>query len=177
MATRHIVTELAAAFGDAETSITFEAGGGVDIANRVRDGAVADVLVLSADAMAALDAAGLLVPGSLRALWVSQVVAAVADADPLPPFATVDDLRALLTAAAHVGYSTGPSGTALIALIDRLGLSDTVGARLVQAPPGVPVGTLITDGRADVAVQQRAELMNLPGVTILGGLPGDAAIN
>ena len=48
--------------------------------------------------------------------------------------------------------------------------------RLVTAPPGVPVGALLARGEVDIGVQQRPELMGLPGVQIIGALPGEAAI-
>ena len=46
-----------------------------------------------------------------------------------------------------------------------------LGDRLVQAPPGVPVGRLLAAGAVDLAIQQRSELMNLEGVAVAGPLP------
>ncbi|MFD0567670.1 substrate-binding domain-containing protein [Kitasatospora saccharophila] len=112
--------------------------------------------------------------GSPRPLWDSETVAAVAADAPPAALDTADDLRALLTAARAVAHSTGPSGTALRALVTRLGLDGRV--RLLQAPPGTPAGRLLADGRADLAFQQHSELAGLPGVRILGPLPGDTAI-
>ncbi|WP_327690367.1 molybdate ABC transporter substrate-binding protein [Streptomyces tubercidicus] len=62
-------------------------------------------------------------------------------------------------------------------LITRLDLADTLSDRLVQAPPGVPAGSLLASGRADLAFQQHSELMDLPGVAVIGPLPGDTAIS
>ncbi|RKE23338.1 substrate-binding domain-containing protein [Streptomyces sp. TLI_171] len=172
MAVRPALAGLAPLLRQAGLRVRFEAGGGVDVARRIRDGAVADLAVLAADALAALHAEGLVTPPV--PLWDSDTVAAVPAAAPPTALATVDDLRALLRSATAVAHSTGPSGTALRALVDRLGL--TAHVRLVQAPPGTPAGALVTDGRATVAVQQRSELAALPGVRVLGPLPGDAAI-
>ncbi|GAA0315296.1 hypothetical protein GCM10010302_63140 [Streptomyces polychromogenes] len=86
-------------------------------------------------------------------------------------------LRSALEAARSIAYSTGPSGTALVELIGRLGLTAALAGRLVQAPPGVPAGSLLPCGRADLAFQQHSELMDLPGVVIAGPLPGDTAIS
>jgi molybdate transport system substrate-binding protein len=41
----------------------------------------------------------------------------------------------------------------------------------VQAPPGVPVGTLVAKGEVELGFQQYAELMRLPGIDVLGPLP------
>ncbi|MBV8764287.1 MAG: substrate-binding domain-containing protein, partial [Hyphomicrobiales bacterium] len=43
--------------------------------------------------------------------------------------------------------------------------------RLVQAPPGVPVGSLLARGEADLGFQQLSELLDIPGVEVLGLLP------
>ena len=40
--------------------------------------------------------------------------------------------------------------------------------RLVQAPPGVPVGTMLARGEVELAFQQLSELINLPDVGIKG---------
>ena len=49
-------------------------------------------------------------------------------------------------------------------------------AKLVQAAPGTPVGSLLADGAADLGFQQRSELSDLAGIRVLGPLPGAAAI-
>ncbi|GAA1383458.1 molybdate ABC transporter substrate-binding protein [Kitasatospora putterlickiae] len=178
MATRVILAELSEHIRQAHgIPVGFESAGGVDIARRVRAGAEADLLVLADDAMAALAAEGHVLAGTLRPLWISQVVAAVPGGSPAPALGSEADLRAALLAAARIAYSTGPSGTAVVGLIDRLGLSDEVRGKLVQAPPGVPVGSMLASGDADLAFQQHSELMGLPGVTVVGPLPGSAAIS
>ncbi|MFE0606444.1 substrate-binding domain-containing protein [Streptomyces sp. NPDC058892] len=156
--------------------VCFEAAGGVEIARRVREGAEADLLVLADGALAVLEKEGYLLAGTARPLWISQVVAAVPEGSPVPELDSESDLRAVLRSAKKIAYSTGPSGTALIALIGRLGLADTLAGRFVQAPPGVPVGSLLSSGRADLAFQQLSELMDLPDVVIAGPLPGDTSI-
>ncbi|MFF7456573.1 substrate-binding domain-containing protein [Kitasatospora sp. NPDC008115] len=157
--------------------VRFESAGGVEVARRVREGAGADLLVLAAGALAELAEEGHLLGGTARPLWVSQVVAAVPDGAPVPALDSESDLRAALLSATGIAYSTGPSGTALVELITRLGLTGTLSGRLVQAPAGVPAGSLLPSGRADLAFQQRSELTDLPGVVVVGPLPGDTAIS
>ncbi|MET3984516.1 substrate-binding domain-containing protein [Streptomyces sp. PvR034] len=177
MATRPLLAELSERIRLVHgLPVRFEAAGGVDIARRVREGAEADLLVLADGALSALEEEGHLLAGTARPLWISQVVAAVPAGSPVPVLDSDSDLRAALRSAEKVAYSTGPSGTALLDLIGRLGLADVLAGRLVQAPPGVPVGSLLTCGQADLAFQQHSELMDLPGVTIAGPLPGHTAI-
>lgn len=177
MATRPVLAELSAQIRlDHGIAVRFESAGGVEIARRVREGAGADLLVLADGALAELADQGHLRGGTVRPLWVSQVVAAVPAGTPVPAFDEVRDLRAALLAAERVAYSTGPSGTALLDLIARLELAEPLRDRLVQAPPGVPVGSLLASGAANLAFQQHSELMDLPGIVIVGPLPGDSAI-
>ncbi|MFI5764039.1 substrate-binding domain-containing protein [Streptomyces sp. NPDC051563] len=178
MATRLVLADLSDYIRRAHgTPVRFESAGGVEIARQVREGARADLIVLADGALADLEAAGHLVEGTVRPLWVSQVVAAVPEGTPVPPLDSESDLRTALLSAQKIAYSTGPSGTALVDLIARLDLADRLGDRLVQAPPGVPAGTLLSSGRADLAFQQHSELMDLPGIVVIGPLPGDMAIS
>ncbi|MFF7438269.1 substrate-binding domain-containing protein [Streptomyces sp. NPDC008122] len=178
MATRPILAELSEHIRLAHgIPVRFEAAGGVETARRVREGAEADLLVLADGALAALAAEGHLLAETVRPLWISQVVAAVPEGTPVPALGSESDLRAALLAAGRIAYSTGPSGTALVDLIGRLGLTDALADRLVQAAPGVPAGGLLSSGQADLAFQQHSELMDLPGVVVVGPLPGDTAIS
>ena len=43
--------------------------------------------------------------------------------------------------------------------------------RVVQAPPGVPVGTLIARGDVELGFQQLSELMHLEGIDVIGPMP------
>ncbi|MFI1979626.1 substrate-binding domain-containing protein [Streptomyces wedmorensis] len=178
MATRPILAELSEHIRNAHgIPVRFEAAGGVETARRVREGAEADLLVLADGALSALAKEGHLLPDTVRPLWISQVVAAVPEGAPIPALGSASDLRTALLSARSIAYSTGPSGTALIDLISRFGLTDTLAGRLVQAPPGVPAGNLLSSGQADLAFQQHSELMDLPGVAVIGPLPGDTAIS
>jgi len=157
-------------------AVSFTSTGGVEVAQQVRDGAVADLVVLAADALGALESDGLLANGTVRPLFVSQVVAAVPAGSATPLLATENDVRAAVVNAGRVAYSTGPSGSAVLALLERWGLHDELRDALVQAAPGVPVGSLLASGQADLGFQQLSELQDLPGVQVLGPLPGDATI-
>ena len=80
-----------------------------------------------------------------------------------------------MLAAPSIGYSTGPSGTHLVKLFERWDLAAELGAKTVQAPPGVPVGALVARGDVELGFQQLSELISLDGISVLGLLPGDTA--
>jgi molybdate transport system substrate-binding protein len=90
---------------------------------------------------------------------------------PRPDIASEDALRDAVLAARRIGYSTGPSGAQLLQLFERWGLAATLRERLVQAPPGVPVGALVATGEVELGFQQLSELLPLAGITVLGPMP------
>jgi molybdate transport system substrate-binding protein len=56
-------------------------------------------------------------------------------------------------------------------LFKRWGIADVIAPRIVQAPPGVPVGTLVARGDVEICFQQLSELMHVPGADVIGLLP------
>jgi molybdate transport system substrate-binding protein len=70
-----------------------------------------------------------------------------------------------------LSYSTGPSGVYLETMFARWGILEAIRGRIVVPPPGVPVGTLVANGVAEVGFQQLSELQNLAGVEVVGPLP------
>lgn len=177
MATRALLRDLTTGFralGDVD--VAFESVGGVDAAKRVSAGEAFDIVALAADAIDKLAAAGH-VDGSSKVDFAKSVVAlAVRAGRPKPPLTSSSDLRAALLSAGRIGYSTGPSGTALLKLFENWGIARELTDNLVQAPPGVPVGKLLADGKIDIAFQQNSELIGIGGIDIVGALPEDCRI-
>lgn len=175
MATRHLLAELAERCALAGgPRVAFESVGGVDAARRVAAGEQFDLVVLASDAIDALLAAGH-VQGPRVDLVRSAMVVAVPAGAPHPSLHDEAALRAAVAATPSIGYSTGPSGKHLLALIERWGLQDTLAGRLVLAPPGVPVATLVARGQAALGFQQLPEFAGQPGIEVVGELPAAAA--
>ncbi|MGE0803111.1 MAG: substrate-binding domain-containing protein, partial [Lautropia sp.] len=114
---------------------------------------------------------------SILPVAISPAALAIRSGAPRPVIARDVDLYAALRQAGRIGYSTGPSGTALLARLDRAGLLAELKPRLVLAPVGVPVATLLREGAADVAIQQLSELADRDGVEVVGPLPPGVAID
>lgn len=171
MATRPVLAELVAAWNDEEgVGATLESVGGVDAARRVRAGEAFDVVILASDAIDALLRDGQLV-GERVDLVRSGIAVAVREGDPRPDLGSEDAVRRAVSQAASVSYSTGPSGVYLASLFERWGIAQAVASRTVQAPPGVPVASLVAQGKVALGFQQLAELMNVNGIDIVGPLP------
>lgn len=178
MATRALLAELLAAWRDqGGSAVAMTSIGGVDAAGRVAAGEAFDVVVLASDAIDKLMAAGHLLAGSRVDLVHSAVAVAVPADAPRPDIAEDAALRAAVLAAPTIGYSTGPSGTALLALFQRWGIADLVAPKLVQARAGVPVGSLVARGEVALGFQQRSELIGVAGIQLLGDLPPAVAID
>lgn len=172
MATRLVLAELTAAYRQAVgVEVAIESVGGVDAAKRVQAGEALDVVVLAADAIDKLIAGGSVLAGSRIDLVRSPVAIAVRSGSPRPDISSETALRASVLAARSLGYSTGPSGTALLALFERWGIADELRARIVQAPPGVPVGKLVADGVVELGFQQLSEMLSQTGIEVIGAMP------
>lgn len=177
MATRQVLAELADAYRKMSgVVVLFESVGGVEAAKRVEAGAAFDVVVLAADAIAKLVGAGRVVAQSQADLVRSAVAVAVRVGSVRPDIGSEEALRKAVLLARSIGYSTGPSGVALMGLFERWGIAEAVRGRIVQAPAGVPVGQLVANGQVELGFQQLSELMHLPGIDVLGTLPAGAEI-
>jgi molybdate transport system substrate-binding protein len=172
MATRQVLAELASACEQRTGQpVAIESVGGVDAARRVAAGEPFDVVFLASDAIDKLLAAGHALAGSRVDLVRSEVAVAIQQGAARPDLGSEDAVRRAVLAAPTIGYSTGPSGTALLQLFERWGIADQVKSRTVQAPPGVPVGSLVAKGEVALGFQQHSELMHLDGIDVVGPLP------
>ena len=172
MATRQLLNELAAMYRQlANVGAQVESVGGVDAAKRVQADEAFDFVVLASDAIDKLLEARKVVAGSKVDIVRSGVSVAVKAGAARPDIASEDSLKRAVLAAPTLGYSTGPSGTAVLKLFERWGVAETVRPKLVQAPPGVPVGSLVADGKVALGFQQLSELLHQPGIDVVGPLP------
>lgn len=177
MATRQVLAELAGAYRKQNgIEVAFESVGGIDAAKRVQAGEPFDLVVLAADAIDKLIATGRVIDDSKADLVRSAVAIAVRAGSPRPDVGSEDALRRTVLSARTLGYSTGPSGTALMKLFERWGIADTVRDRVVQAPPGVPVGQLVAQGGVELGFQQFSEMASQPGIAVLGTMPSGCEI-
>lgn len=178
MATRQVLAELAVDHAQrGGTHVEIESVGGVDALKRVQADEAFDLVFLAADAIDKLLAGGKAVPGSKVDLVNSSVAIAVRAGAAIPDVSSEESLRRAVLEASSIGYSTGPSGTALLKLFERWGIVEILQGRLVQAPAGVPVGELLARGDVALAFQQRSELIHVRGIEVLGDMPAPVQID
>ena len=169
MATRHILADLAQDY-ESQTGARVEirSMGGVEVAKLVRAGEATDVVVLASKVMASLEAEGHLAKGGTRDFARSEIGIAVRAGSALPSVANERAVKQATLDARKICYSTGPSGDHLKALCEKWGVPE---ARVLVAPPGVPVAALVANGDAELGFQQLSELIGQPGIEVVGPLP------
>ena len=162
------------ATGD-KLAISFAASG--VIAKRVQDGETTDVVMLSRPALERLTKDGKLVAGSKTVPARSGIGVAVRKGAPKPDISSPEALKRTLLAAKAITYSNpvlgGASGAHFAKVLDRLGISTEMKPKTVFSKIPGEVGQLVAKGEAEIAVHQIQELISIPGIEIVGPLPGD----
>jgi molybdate transport system substrate-binding protein len=142
----------------------------IGLLKRLRDGEVADVVILTQEGLDELVTEGTVAAASKVDLARSYVGIAVKAGSFHPDIATEPALRRTVLAARSVAYSQiGASGIFFADLIKRLGIAGEIKAR-ATITSGFTAERLIT-GEADLAVQQISELKQVAGIEIVGPIP------
>jgi molybdate transport system substrate-binding protein len=174
MATREVLVELAGQYQRASGCVVAaEAAGGVDVAKRVQQGEVFDVVVLAGDAIDKLIAAEKLLADSRVGVVKSGVAIAVKSGVSRPSIANEESVKDAVSNAKSLSYSTGPSGVYLEKLFAKWGILETIKPRIMVPPPGTPVAKLIATGAVELGFQQLSEMKTYPGIDVLGPLPDE----
>lgn len=172
MATRHVLTQLAQAYEAASGQrVSIVPVGGVEAARRIQEGERFDVVVLASDALDRLERNGHIIAASRVGVARSEVAVAVKHGEPRRDLSSESAVRDAVLRARTIGYSTGPSGTHMVNLLRQWGIADVIADRIVEARPGVPVGSLVAQGTVELGFQQLSELVHEPGIDIIGMLP------
>jgi molybdate transport system substrate-binding protein len=146
--------------------------GTVDIMKRLAAGEIFDLVIVSSAAVEELIKQGKVTGGRID-LAKTGIGVAVRAGAPKPDISSADALKRAVLAARTVGYSTGPSGTYLVRLFERMGIADDLKAKTRQVPSGGTVGPIIASGQAEIGFQQVSELVHVPGVDFVGPLPAE----
>lgn len=161
LALKGVLEKFRPSLGDVE--LTFDATQA--ILAQLKNGARADVLILTAEAIETLPVR------DVRRLGSSGVGVAVRAGAPRPDISTVDALTRALLAARSVAHSrVGASGIYFAEVLERLRIADKLKKRIIVDKG--PVGLVVASGEAEIGVQQLCELAPVAGIDIIGPLPG-----
>jgi molybdate transport system substrate-binding protein len=117
-----------------------------------------------------------IVESSAKELANVGIGVAVKQGAPLPDISTVDAFKKTLLAARAVAYidpaSGGSSGIYLDKLFDKLGIAAQIKPKALLVRGGL-VAEKVANGEADIGLQQKSEILVVPGAVLAGPLPLD----
>lgn len=174
IATREAYTELVPQFERSSGQrVATTWAGTTDIMKRMAAGESYDLVMISSQEMEALILQGKIVAGSRVDIAKSGIGVAVRAGAPKPDIGTAEGLKQALLAARTVGYTSGPSGVYMAALIERMGIADAIKPKHRGVPSGGTIGTIVATGEAEIGFQQISELVHIKGIDMIGPLPAD----
>jgi molybdate transport system substrate-binding protein len=149
------------------------------LAKRVQAGEQADALILIKGDVETLQKQGKIMPGTDVIFSKSIFAVAVKAGAPKPDISTPDALKKALLASKAVSYTNpaagGASGVYTAKQIEKMGIAEQMEGKTKHPPAGGFSGSLLVDGQADIAINSKPELLSVPGVEVIGPLPGDMA--
>lgn len=147
------------------------------LVKRLEAGETPDVVILNAAGMEAMTAAGRIFAGSQTEVASSPVAIAVKAGAPKPDISTPDAFWKAILAAKSISYSNpeagGASGIYFGRLIEKKGIAAEINAKNTFPPPAGYCAEFLLNGQAEIAIQQKPELLHVKGVEIVGTLPGE----
>src|SRR5262249_30997341 len=91
-----------------------------------------------------------------------------------PDVSTTDAFKRSLLGAKSIAFAKeGASGVAFAALIDKLGIADTLKSKLKPTSTGEEVNSLVTGGGAEFGVLPLSEILPVRGAELGGMFPND----
>ena len=176
-AAQDLVTSLAPAFkASTGFDILGKFGAVGFMADRLRTGVPADLVILTAALVARLAAEGLVLPRSMQDIGEVETALAVRGGDPLVTASNAAELRAAFLAADSIFVPDTKASTAGIhvaSVLQQLGIADAVAARLKIHPNGATAmrHLALSDSARPLGCTQSTEIISTDGVALSGPLP------
>ncbi|HWF95576.1 MAG TPA: substrate-binding domain-containing protein, partial [Xanthobacteraceae bacterium] len=158
----------------ADTVIVFYASVGA-IANRVRQGEIADVAIVSPEQSRNLEKEGKIIAAAPVAKVGIGV--AVKKGAGRPDISTVDAFKRALLGARSIAMADpargSPVSAYLVGLFDRLGIGPELRGKTILMPSNVETFDALARGDAEIAASQVSEIVASPYADLVGPLPSD----
>ncbi len=176
-AAQGLVGSLASAF-KARTGfdIAGEFGAVGAMADKLRKGAAADIIILTSALVAKLADEKLVVPSSIKDVGLVETALAVRARDAKVVVRSADDLRATLLASDEIYVPDTIASTAGIhvaKMLAQLGIADEVAPRLKIYPNGATAmhELALSKAKRPIGCTQSTEIISTEGVQLSGSLP------
>ena len=176
-AAQGLVGSLAAKFRERTgLAITGEFGAVGAMADKLRGGTPADILILTSAMIATLTREGLVTENSIADVGRVETALAVREADPLVSASNAASLRSVFLAADAIFVPDTKASTAGIhvaKVLGQLGIADEVANRLKIYPNGATAMRHMaeSDARRPIGCTQATEIIATQGIQLSGALP------
>jgi molybdate transport system substrate-binding protein len=158
---------------EVDVDITFGTVGALQA--KLAAGETADVVILGAPAIAKMEQAGTVVPGSRATIAKTSIGVCVRDGTAAPDISTPEAFKQALLAARVVAMSDpavgGTAGTYLVGLWERMGIADDIKSKGIPQKSGVEVASRVVEGKADLGLTLIGEIVTVKGARVIGKLP------
>ncbi len=162
-----------------KVAITFASGGAT--VKRARDGDTADVVIAPHQGIDGLVKDGKAAKENLAALASTGISVAIRKGAPKPDISSAGALKRTLLDAKSITYLNPADGAAsaihFAKVLDRLGITNETKSKTIFAPKTSAVGAMVAKGEAEIGVLQYQLFFSVPGIEIVGPLPGDLQDN
>ena len=154
------------------TATTSVGTGETSIANRLKRGEIADIVIVADALQRQFIEEGLVLAEGRTSVARSSIGIAVRAGAPKPDISSIDALRRTLLQAKSIAYSASVSGQYLTTeLVQRLGIAEQVLSKCRHIGGGERTGSVVARGEAEIAFQQMSELLPVPGIAHITPLP------
>ena len=146
------------------------------MADKLRNGASADIVVLTAAIVGKLAQENRVIPASISDVGLVETAIAVRAGDPKVTVSDAAALRGALLSADAIFIPDTKASTAgihIAKILQRLGIADEVAARLKILPNGATAMRHLAETEAlrPIGCTQSTEIISTPGVVLSGSLP------
>src|SRR5437879_4788331 len=143
--------------------------------NKLRSGEKADVIIVSAPAMDALEKEDRIVPGTRVDLARGLIGVGIRAGTKAPDLSSPEAFKKAMLAAKSVSYvdpkAGGTSGTYMAGLFQKMGIAQEMQKKTVFRNQGSEVADAVAKGEAELGITFTSEMITNKGVKVAGFLP------
>ena len=143
--------------------------------NKLRAGEKADVIIVSAPAMDALEKENRILPGTRVDLARGLIGAGVRAGAKAPDLSSAAAFKNAMLAAKSISYvdpkAGGTSGTYIAGLFQKMGIAQEMQSKTVFRNQGSEVADAVAKGDAEIGITFTSEMITNKGVKLAGTLP------
>jgi len=144
---------------------------------RLKAGEKADIILVAAQGMDALEKENRIVPGTRIDLGRALMAVAVRADAPALDLSSADAFKRALLGARKVALTDpaggGTAGVYMAAVMERFGITDAMRPKIIYRTQGAFVTEAVAKGEADLGVTFTSEIMTNKGAKIAGLLPSE----